>query len=867
MLSRQWVISILDAFLTTLTGWSYQTTICTKISIGADVRREKMLITDGPALWALPCPCSIAAKPSPKFADPSSWNLNSDKEPIVSSIKVKDEVESRRDFLKMAAVIPLAVNLGAFGNIEARAEAAQSTAGQTGIPWYRSTYRWGQINLNELDPEHFDLQWWREYWKRSETQGLVINAGGIVAFYPTKLPLQHQALSLKGGDLYGDLTRAAHADGLKVFARMDCGSAFEPFYKAHPDWFAVNAEGEPYRTGLAVEGATNGRNRRGGGDPAQPKDVVLYTTCINGPYYEEYIPSILREIIAHEKPDGLTDNHWAGQGRESMCYCVNCKNKFHQFSGKDIPTKKDWNDPAYRQWIEWSHKRRLEVWDLFNRTTREAGGPDCIWSGMLSGNFVQAASTFRDMKELCERADIIMLDHQARSNSGFQENGDTGKRVHGLGGWDKLAPESMATYGPRKAARPIPEVRMWMAEAAAGGIQPWWHHVGGYQEDRRQFHVVEPFFRWYAERQEYLIHRQPIATVGVVYSQRNFEWYGRDDGNELALAPYNGMIQALIRARIPYLAVHADHIDRDADKFPLLVMPNLAAMTASQVEAVRRFVGKGGSLIATGETSLYDEYGDPKSDFALADIFAANYTGKRYGPQNLAALQQSYLRLTPDVGQDIYGPKHGDEPAKSAARHPALRGFEETNLLTFGGVLPEVKPAAGATVLLTLVPEFPAFPPENVWMRTPRTDIPGLIVHEQSGAQIAYLPADIDRRYENGNIPDHGDLLANLVRWAAKDSLPIEVHGPGLIDCHLYRQQNRLVLHLLNLTSAGTWRAPVEELIPVGPLTVRVKLPEGVNARKLLLAVSGKTITPVRQNGWVQFEVPSISDHEVAVLE
>ena len=152
----------------------------------------------------------------------------------------------------------------------------------------------------------------------------------------------------------------------------------------------MTAEGKPYVVG--------GR----GGDPAvgmapgEDDDVVLYTTCINGPYYDEYIPKILREIIAHEKPDGFTDNHWAGQGRDSMCYCVNCKSKFRQASGKDLPTKKDWNDPVYRQWIEWSHKRRRETWDLFTNTTKAAGL--AIWSGMLSGNFVQAASSFRDMK-------------------------------------------------------------------------------------------------------------------------------------------------------------------------------------------------------------------------------------------------------------------------------------------------------------------------------------------------------------------------------------------------------------------------------------------------------------------------------------
>jgi hypothetical protein len=52
-------------------------------------------------------------------------------------------------------------------------------------------------------------------------------------------------------------------------------------------------------------------------------------------------------------------------------------------------------------------------------------------------------------------------------------------------------------------------------------------------------------------------------------------------------------------------------------------------------------------------------------------------------------------------------------------------------------------------------------------------------------------------------------------------------------------------------------------------LTVKVKLPDGVSGNKrLLLAVSGGTAPPVRrQGGWAQFEVKSILDHEVVVLE
>ena len=86
------------------------------------------------------------------------------------------------------------------------------------------------------------------------------------------------------------------------------------------------------------------------------------------------------------------------------------------------------------------------------------------------------------------------------------------------------------------------------------------------------------------------------------------------------------------------------------------------------------------------------------------------------------------------------------------------------------------------------------------------------------------------------------------------------------MDCHLYQQQNKLVLHLVNLTSAGTWRAPVDELIRVGPLSVRVRLPTGVRGNHIQLLVSKASTKAAVKNGWLHFDVPTILDHEVAVI-
>jgi hypothetical protein len=170
-------------------------------------------------------------------------------------------------------------------------------------------------------------------------------------------------------------------------------------------------------------------------------------------------------------------------------------------------------------------------------------------------------------------------------------------------------------------------------------------------------------------------------------------------------------------------------------------------------------------------------------------------------------------------------------------------------------------------VLLTYVPPFPIYPPETACMRTPRTDIPGLIVPTAPpGNRIAFLAADLDRRFGRDNLPDHGDLLANLVRWAAGDTVPLAVAGRGFIDCHLYRQPGRLILHLVNLTNSGTARAPVHELIPVGPLRVRVKLDADVPGRSAKQLVARNEVRIEPADGWASFELPTLLDHKVVVI-
>jgi hypothetical protein len=188
---------------------------------------------------------------------------------------------SRRTFLKQSATASLAGLMVTPGSADERSPTPTETRA---LPWYRRTLRSGQTNITEVDPPEYDIAWWRQYWNRTRVQGVIINAGGIVAYYPSKYPLHYRPPRLGDRDLYGELAQAAHRDGLVVLARMDSNRTHEAFYQAHPDWFAVDASGKPYRAG------------------------ELYVTCVNSPYYETYLPSILREIIERSHPEGIADN-------------------------------------------------------------------------------------------------------------------------------------------------------------------------------------------------------------------------------------------------------------------------------------------------------------------------------------------------------------------------------------------------------------------------------------------------------------------------------------------------------------------------------------------------------------------------------
>jgi hypothetical protein len=366
--------------------------------------------------------------------------------------------------------------------------------------------------------------------------------------------------------------------------------------------------------------------------------------------------------------------------------------------------------------------------------------------------------------------------------------------------------------------------------------------------DPRWLLPVEEIFTWCHGAERYLRNERPLARVGLVYSQQSAWCGGGDRVRERVEDPALGWYQALVEARIPFEMVHDRRLDADhLAPLKTLILPNVEALSDAQCAQLAGFVRRGGGLVATSETSLRDERGGERSDFGLADLFGVSFAGRREGP-----VRNSYLRL-----------EH-----ETAREHPLLRGLEDAPRIIHGAWQLEVKarePFPNPPV--TLVPAYPDLPMEKVYERLPRTDIPQVFLRERGAGRVVYFPWDIDRTFWEVLSVDHLKLLRNAVAWATNEDPPVTVTGPGVLDVTVWRQRESLTVHLVNLTNPMMMKGPVRELLPVGEQRVRVRLPDGLRAKRLQMLVGG-TEPPFHQSGeWLEVTVPGIRAHEVVAVD
>jgi hypothetical protein len=698
-----------------------------------------------------------------------------------------------------------------------------SPSSRSAVPaWIDRPMRWAQLALAERDPADYDLRRWLEYFETAEVDGACLSAGGYVAYYPTELELHHRSAWMGDGDPFGDLVTGCRALGMTVLARSDPHAVHQDVFDAHPDWIAVDADGTKRKHW------------------AMPN---TWLTCTMGPYGRDFMNEVHKEIVSNYDVDGIFCNRWSGTG---MCFCEHCKESFFETSGFDLPLAVDPADPAYRAYLAWREHRLLslvEHWDDEIRAIK----PEARFIPNGGGGSLSELDT----TQLALRTATLFADRQARHGVMLPwASGKSAKEyrtVMGekpIGGIFGIGLEEEHRW--KDSVQNAPEFRVWVSDLIANGSRPWFAKFGGHIHDSRWLEVVADLYQRAARDEKYLRNTGSLAEVGLVFSQQNARFYGGADAQAKVEDHIQGMYQALIEARIPFEMIHDRMLDEtNLASISTLILANTAALSDAQCDQLRAFVARGGNLVATYETSLYDEWGVRRADFGLGDLFGVAVDGEAEGP-----VRNSYLEI-----------ERGG---------PLSRGFEGADWIINGThrvPVVELDVAGRRPSGVGLIPSYPDLPMEEVYPRVEHATTNQVLLRQTNGGRVAYLPWDADRTFWEILNPDHALLLRNVVDWAIGGARQITIEGPGVFDVTVWRQADSLALHLVNLTNPMMLKGPFRELYPVGPERVSLRLPADVRVESVRLLHADTVPEYEVVDGRLEFSIGEVVDHEIVAID
>lgn len=681
--------------------------------------------------------------------------------------------------------------------------------------WYRTATRWTQLTLAESDPQYFDPQAWIDIMRENRSNAACLSAGGYMAFYPTQVPFHYRSKYLGDSDPFGALVEGARSLDMHVMARVDSHAIHTDALQAHPEWAALDEDGEPYEH-WAFPG--------------------IWVTCPFGPYNREFITEVARELVREYDIDAVFANRWQGHG---ISYSEHARRAFRDDTGLHLPTGRyDPDDEAWRIYPEWRRRRLSDLvafWDTAIRDVR----PHARFIPNL-GSFA-AHELERDLID--KHYPLFFIDRQGRDGIDAPWSaGRNAKRSRGVfrdrpvGLISSVGPEN-STHRWKDSVTTGAEIQTWIVDGFAQGAFPWFTKFNGTIPDDRWIEPVAEAFALHATVEPVLSRLQITADVAVLDPTNPGPSHLRQEPERFSHE--DGVYHALVEARVPFEFISDKALTPDElARFRVLVLANAERLSDAQCEIIADFVQAGGSLVAAHQTSLLTEGGERRANFGLSHVLGVDLRTPVRGP-----VRNNYIALT-------------DE-------HPVHRGFEGAERIIGGTQLLGVHAREGTVVPFRFIPDYPDLPMEELYVREPARE-PAVVTREHpGGGRTAYISFNIGSLFWEALQYDHSRLITNAVRWALGARPQVHVGGVGLFDIAVYDGVSEKAVCLVNLTNPMTMRGPIRQTIPVGPLTVSIPVPAGVQAASASLLVAGQNQPVAARDGHVTVTVPSLELLEV----
>ncbi len=428
---------------------------------------------------------------------------------------------------------------------------------QTNLPAYEA-----QLNVDSLIE---DLQ-------RFSVNTLIINGGGIMAFYPTRLDFQYTNPYMQE-NMLKEVIEKCHALNIRVITRFDFSRIHRSIFEKHPDWAYISAKGD------------------------RIINDDMYMVSVNAPYVQEKSIQIVEEVISLYDIDGIFINmpgYHTGNAYEGTHFGVDQntydQQRFKAFSqGMALPQEESAEEPSYTRYQAF---KAYTVDDWMKR----------MHAAVKAKNPQIAICTYMD-----EYVDIIR--HETQTNSlpywPYMASDNVNNTLHSYPNHVvSNASIQQISFQSRYNAIEPEETVIRLYENLANGSGLDMSLMGDFRdyEDERNFKAWEELYAFHQKYEPYFGKYTSPAEICVISPD---DWPHGEEAQE-----YRGIQLMLKESHLPYDIIEYSQIEKQAEainQYKLIILPQIVEISEGAQQVLRKACENGAALIATNQSLSADE--------------------------------------------------------------------------------------------------------------------------------------------------------------------------------------------------------------------------------------------------------------------
>ena len=655
---------------------------------------------------------------------------------------------------------------------------------------------------------------------------------------------------LEDRDLLKEIVEEASRHGISVIPMV--GHTTNPeLYSKHPDWGQVDRNGKT----IAMDTDPNLVKR-----PRQSWPLM----CLNSPFLN-VVEEEIDEVLAYGVHGVFLDSFRYMPDADRACFCRWCREKYKAETGMELPLEEDVNSTAYWRSFRWRINinvhalKRLK--DFLKARKSDAvivyNSHPLAWRGRAN-TIAEYSRNFVDIFF----AECSEVDYQP---PGFIA--EMVKLTRALTGKPVWASRNSFHMALTSAQTTPLAIRMGLREAFAGGGWPLFLVFASTYLSGIDTSPVEQVYREIAVLEEYMQDAQPLPYVAVLWSNRSRDYSGTELSPHIADS-FRGFYYAMLYEGIPVNYVSDASLDEGTfTKYKAVILANAASLSEAAASNIKKYLDKGGGLIATYKTGTIGENGERLEDTLLKK--AVNITFK-----SILKTEWSYLRITAQhpVTDGLAGKTilWGDYDRKFVdRRNPPEMGWHV------------VAESDGEEIAKIVLPTR-SYGNEYENGRSPPPPIletrhPAIF----AGRKWVYFSGQPGRIFWRNGSPAVRKLILNSIRHVAGPP-PLEAKAEGLVEVEAYLKNGQILVHILNHTYVDrlivsdnaafndAWTSTAESVHPPTRLiplrNVRLIL-RGYEVSKAFDPLRNKKLNVEERENICKITLPALDEYMFIVIE